>query len=80
MRTITFKLNSVFSDSTPLTLRAIRAAWTIYRNPDDGYNVIAAPSWRVASSTPWMATRPASDRCYVQALAAGTLGLGLHPH
>lgn len=52
VQTITFKLNSkaVFNDGTPVDIEAIRAAWTVYRNPDDGYNVIAAPFWQQVAS------------------------------
>ena len=52
VQTITFKLNSGLSsrDGTPADVEGIRAAWTVYRNPDDGYNVIALPFWQQVAS------------------------------
>ena len=84
VQTITFKLNSkaVFNDGTPVDVEAIRAAWTVYRNPEDGYNVIATPFWQqVASIDP-----VGGDKTRVKIVMskplypAETLGLlGLHP-
>ena len=59
---------AVFNDGTPVDVEAIRAAWTVYRNPDDGYNVIAAPFWQqVASIDPCGWRQDPRQDCYVQA-------------
>ena len=84
VQTITFKLNSkaVFNDGTPVDIEAIRAAWTVYRNPDDGYNVIAAPFWQqVASIDPVDGDKTRVKIVMSKPLyPAETLGLlGLHP-
>ena len=84
VQTITFKLNSkaVFNDGTPVDVEAIRAAWTVYRNPDDGYNVIAAPFWQqVASIDPVDGDKTRVKIVMSKPLyPAETLGLlGLHP-
>ena len=84
VQTITFKLNSkaVFNDGTPVDVEAIRAAWTVYRNPDDGYNVIATPFWQqVASIDPVDGDKTRVKIVMSKPLyPAETLGLlGLHP-
>lgn len=84
VQTITFKLNpkAVFNDGTPVDIEAIRAAWTIYRNPEDGYNVIASPFWQQVASIDSVD----GDKTRVKIVMskpiypAETLGLlGLHP-
>lgn len=84
VQTITFKLNSkaVFNDGTPVDIEAIRAAWTVYRNPEDGYNVIATPFWQqVASIDPVDGDKTRVKIVMSKPLyPAETLGLlGLHP-
>ena len=84
VQTITYKLNpkAVFNDGTPVDIEAVRTAWTVYRKPDDGYNVIATPFWQqVASIDP-----VDGDKTHVKIVMskplypAETLGLlGLHP-
>ena len=83
VQTITFKLNSgCLQRRHPVDIEAIRAAWTVYRNPDDGYNVIAAPFWQqVASIDPVDGDKTRVKIVMSKPLyPAGTLGLlGLHP-
>ena len=73
---------AVFNDGTPVDIEAIRAAWTVYRNPDDGYNVIATPFWQqVASIDPVDGDKTRVKIVMTKPMyPAETLGLlGLHP-